>query len=239
MKIIIPSRGRPDNVRTLECLVHDDVTLVVPKDEVTTYANRVGMRHPEVQIVSVDCANIMEKRQFVLDRWARGHKIVMMDDDLRFRRRGPDGKFHAAVATDIGLMLRRIDEMLNVYCHGGISDEFMCQHNPPGHVTRRRYNQVLAYNFTRIEAPRYRLTINEEHDLHLQLLRNKHVGFVLTDFTKGSKFNASGGCSTWRTPELELSQFQEFEKMWPGIVSLRPNKNSLCGWSTSVRWRKA
>lgn len=239
MKVVIPSRGRPSGVRTLEHLVHDDITLVVPKDEVTAYARYLGETHPDAKIFGVDCANIMEKRQWILDKFSKKDKIVMMDDDLRFRVRRTDGKFVAADNKDVSTMLYDISKMLDVHCHGGISDEFMCQNNPPGHATRRRYNQVLAYNFVGRKAPRFRLTINEEHDMHLQLLAQKHAGFVLTDYTKGSKYNASGGCSIWRTPELERAQFAEFARLWPDLVSVVPAKNSISGQGVRVAWRRA
>lgn len=234
MKVIIPSRGRAGNVRVLEYLKELNPILVVPDWERGAY-----LRHyPELEVHGVGCGNIQEKRQHILDTWGKNNKIVMIDDDLRFRVRRDD-KFVPATPRDIVHMIRSMEAHLDFTPHVGIADEFMCQHNPPGSVEGKRYNQVLGYNFKGWKnTPKYRLTINEEHDMHLQLREKGHMPIVMTDYTKGSKYNAIGGCSTWRTPELEREQFERFARLWPGVVTVVPNENAISGLATRVAWRK-
>lgn len=238
MNIVIPSRGRAGNMRVLDFLPSSVRPHVfVPHDERDEYRAWVGDR---CEVHALSYTHIGDKRQQILD-YFQGTKIIMLDDDLRFRKRmATDKVFATATKGDVERMLRMLNLTLDSTPHAGIPDEFMCQHQPRGHKFGGRYNQVLAYNFALCDgpAPRFRLAINEEHDMHLQLLRMGHVPILLTDWTKGSRYNAIGGCSTWRTPEFELAQFRAFEAMWPGVVSLRPSKNSLCGWSTAIAWRK-
>lgn len=245
MIVAIPSRGRAGNVRTLEYLPQgQQVMLVVPKKEMTTYNTRHG-EIPNLSVAEVSCRHIGQKRQWILDLY-RGHggqKIVMIDDDLRFRVRDNGNTFRRAEPEDVARMLRLLEELLDRTPHAGIADEFMCHYNQPG-TKGGRYNQVLAYNlahpvFQGGNAPRFRLAINEEHDMHLQLASRGHRPLVLTDYTKGSKYNAAGGCSTWRTAEFEREQFEEFRDLWPDLVTIEPNKKSLSGLSTRVKWRAA
>lgn len=236
MRIVIPSRGRAGNVRTLSYFPdRSAVTLVVPESEEIEYDRHCA----GAEIVTGTWDNIGQKRQFVLDRWASREKILMLDDDLRFRvRRGE--KFATATSEDVIKMIRTIDGLLDTARHVGIADEFMCQHNPPGLVEGKRYNQVLGYNFVGLkDVPHFRLMINEEHDMHLQLLRLGHRPVVLTDFTKGSLYQASGGCSTWRTGEVERDEFEKFRALWPDVVTIVPNANSCSGLATRVAWRRA
>jgi len=249
MIIVIPSRGRANAVRTLDSIEHGtSVNIVVPTTEAQDYAKAV-LEHRsrfDVKIHGVECSHIGQKRQWIINKW-RGHKIVMLDDDLRFRRRyATDDRFVSAKPDDISLMIRTLGIALATTPHAGIADEFMCQHQPRGHKVGGRYNQVLAYDlghylFAREKySPAFRLAINEEHDLHLQLARSGYKPIVLTDWTKGSKYNASGGCSTWRTPEFERAEFEKFARLWPDTVSINTdNKSSISGWSTRVNWARA
>lgn len=238
MRIVIPSTGRCAVQPTLEALPETAVAeLHVHLDEIDRYARRWGHA---ASVVGLRYHGIREKRQHVLDTGGDG-KLVMMDDDLRFRARRADGRFERATAADVEAMLAAIEKALDERAHVGIADEFMCQHNPVGAVEGRRYNQVLGYNFGLVEGarPKFRFEVNEEHDMHLQLLRLGHVPLVLTDWTKSSRYQAAGGCSTWRTAELERSEFHRFALEWSGVVSVVPNKNSISGLATRVNWRRA
>lgn len=241
MRIFIPSRGRADRQTTLELIPRShDVTIVVPLNEVEAYANRWPVR---AHVVGMNYAHIGEKRQKILDIVAAGAerapdaKILMLDDDLKFRCR-VGGRFVSASDESVGRMIDTIEKKLDEYAHVGVTDEYMCQTRPVGFYEGGRYSQVLAYNLDLWpEKFRYRLAINEEHDMNLQLTASGLPPCVLTDWTKGSKFYAAGGCSAWRTPEVQRENVEKFAKMWPGVVTIVEKKSGFP--DVRVQWRKA
>lgn len=245
MLVVIPSRGRAGKMRVMEKMPRTQlVVVVVPKDEQQDYERayrKLGTSN--VHVVGLAYNNIGDKRQWILDAYG-STPLVMLDDDLRFRVREDGKHFRAAETEDVAAMLKKIEHLLTDYVHVSIADEFMCQHNPPGLKVGGRYNQVLAYNFANLtnpkqKRPRFRLAINEEHDVNIQLCQMGHRPRILTDYTKGSKYNAVGGCSTWRTPEFELEQFEEFARLWPDVVTIRNGGSNLCGKTVRVNWRRA
>lgn len=234
LKVFIPTRGRPDRQICAEVLMNAGIpcSLVVAKNDPSDYSMW------QDKIIRVDATNIGEKRQAILEL-ATG-KFVMMDDDLKFRIRTPENKFRQTEAKDIVLMLEMIDARLDQSAHVGITDEFMCQHTPRGFRVGGRYSAVLAYNKALFPspAPKFRLSINEEHDMNLQLQQAGLAPSILCEFTRGQKYYAAGGLSTYRTPEVEAAQHKMLAELWPDVVRIKDCKTSISGLRVTFNWRR-
>lgn len=237
MQVVILSRGRPDRARTLRWI---DVKrwqpmLVVPSAERTAYM----IANPGVVVVGLDYVDIRDKRQKVTD-CCHGGKLLMLDDDLTFYKRHRYGKIFVKIHDEIQTteMLRAIEQALDAHAHVGVADKFMSQTLPRGGTEGRRYNQVLGYNLD-VARPEFRVAINEEHDAHLGLVRRGHPGYVLTEWSKGSTVYAAGGCSAWRSPEIEMRAHEEFAALWPRYVTVTENVAAISGRGVRVAWSKA
>ena len=239
MRIYVPTSGRPDRQITSNLLCAAGVEHYVVSEESDNLRSE-GYRR--ILTYSGD-PGIRAKRDFIwgLAALVGESKVLMLDDDLRFRRRDASGKFPQAGVSDIPELIETIGERLDHNAHVGIADEFMSQHLPRGWKYSGRYNQVLGYNLSLFPKvwPEWRVEINEEHDVSLQLQAAGLPPAISCEWTKSSKHYAAGGCSAWRTPEVELSAHRAFASLWPGLVSVVPHKGSPSGYGIRVNWKKA
>ena len=245
--LYLTTRGRPDDQLTLSCLplkwLQRTTVVCPPKD-----APRIDEQFPDLyHIQTPNLQNLPTKRAWIFQT-APFTKIMMLDDDLRFHvRRGP--KLFRAAPDDPALdrMFTRIEDMLGVYAHGGITDRFM------GHVhkTEFRYNarclHALAYHVPTVlkHCELNRIELSSDYDYTLQLLRAGYENFV---YCRGAQedpkgFNAPGGVSLYRTPAKVLKSSKLLEKLHPGIVRLAPYKEGSkygeFGVRTVANWKKA
>lgn len=239
MKIFIPSRGRPDRQPIAEALSAANIpfTLVLTKGDpcIPEYA---GLGYP-YRIVKA--RNMFEKRNAAL-KGVTG-KVLMFDDDVRIYARTNCGLFYKATSKDLRRMVKRIDKALNKHAHAGLCDKFMSQTRPRGHGTFGRYNQVLAYNLDLWpkgrKRPKFRLWVNSEHDVHLQLAQQGFAPWIDYEFTKDAPYYAKGGCSTYRTPEVERDAMHKFASLWPDLVTVVDHKTNISGKAIRVKWKQA
>jgi hypothetical protein len=240
--IYIPTRGRPDRQPLADMLTRFDIdfTLVCSKDDPTL--SEYLARWPKC-IWKVTADGITAKRQKILACDDIDDRFVMMDDDLRFYQRDPDGKrFHIVEhAFQMRMLLRAIDENLMEAAHVGLSDKYMAQMKPRGLVRRGRYNQVLGYNRALFPdpMPRFRTITNQEHDMHLQLAAAGLAPVILTEWSKDATYYAKGGCSLWRTPEVEKQGFEQLRDNFPDLVTIVPHPKNISGLAIRVKWAKA
>jgi hypothetical protein len=236
MKIYIPTRGRPEQQRTAEALESAgiDATLVLSKDDEENYFTE------GVSCITVKASDIATKRQRILELSPKG-KILMLDDDLTFYTRKPDGNFVKADKRGIQRIIKWFSHALSDHAHAGLTDKFMGQSKRRGVQNHGRYNQALGYN-TKLfpsPAPKFRVAINEEHDMHLQLATRGLEPIINNEFSKDAKYYSEGGCSTWRTKTVEAKAMKQFAALWPDLVKLGPTEQSISGLAARVRWAKA
>lgn len=250
MKIFIPTRGRPNRQPTADAFYTAGVPyhLVCTESDVTL--PQYVKEHGKATILIADTKTLTEKRQWIMDHTARNDVVLMFDDDLGFyvRERARPG-FLKADSGGVRAMIRWFGDALKEYAHAGLVDKFMSQTQPRGTKNGGRYNQVMGYNKARIwdrmarrgikNFPRFRLPLNQEHDFHLQLLAMGLPPAISCEFSKDAKYYADGGCSAYRTPELELEVFDELKRLWPDFVRLRATKHAIGGRAATFNWRKA
>jgi TET-Associated Glycosyltransferase len=221
LQIVIPSRSRPQNVKTIYNLSESlwpNITVVVPYDQYGTYRSFIPVI---INVISFE-GSIGPKRNFIL-HLRRNGKLIMMDDDLKFYKRTEDGtRFPGTLKEQTILMIGDIITFLNNYAMVGLTDKFMSQTKPRGYVECHRFNQVLGINRDLLPNPwpQFRLSNDEEHDVHLQLLTRGYKTAVLTEWSKSDIFDAPGGCSDWRNLETLAEAHKKLLKYWPGIVSI-------------------
>lgn len=235
MKILIPTRGRPNNQYTAELLREAGIpfTLVLNSDD---YKGNYSSEYPCLQVEST---TIVSKRQAIIDLF--GHdKMIMCDDDMKVYTR-ENNRYRISSSLEIVEMIKRISLELDSHVHVGLASRFMANYRHHDHEMGGRYIRLLAYNFNLLSKPRprYRFPGHEDHDFNMQLQSLGCIPKVLTCCAQDDygQFNP-GGCSTWRTPDSDIKEMQRFAKAWPGIVSFSiPNEKYSIG-RMKIAWAK-
>lgn len=232
-KIAIPSRSRPHNQKTLKNISQNfwaDTIIVCPESQYSEYRDAIPT---QVEIVPFGTSGIGLKRQFILTSEKSG-KIIMLDDDLTFWMRVSPAQFVKMRPEDSEKMFLDLALALDKYPMVGITDKFMSQTRPRGHMECQRFNQVLGFNrdLFPVPWPSFRLPHDEEHDIHLQFLTRGHKTAVLTEYSKTHAPDADGGCNDWRNQAMYEETYRLLLEYWPGIVTVVNNR-------ARYRWQEA
>lgn len=259
MHIYIPSRGRAHRQQTVAAMppaIHRKVTVVVPKNEKAEYRAALPK---DVSILTVgNDVLVAAARQRILEHhletYPEDPKMAMLDDDLKFfeRRKDKPGRFTTLPAPSKRLipMFKQVSDTLDDYPHVGVCPREQGHRFPPHHTFLARMTRVLAYdaNFLRDEEIRFdRLMLMEDFDVALQILERGYVTCMVTAFSQGQRgdSNADGGCSTFRSPEVQTEAAERLASLHPKVVKT-VQKKTKNGWfeggvrtDVRVQWQAA
>jgi hypothetical protein len=271
MLIVIPSRGRPDwkkqvtlrNFIEMKC--QRPVVLCVPntKEEGRRYRNNVlsmiGERiNLSVEYVPETCDGISPTRKWILTELAAKYNeqfILQIDDDMDFCYR-PN---MADPALETIKDLERFEAMFTIleqwleegFVHVGLSARQGNNHfmGPETYRDVCRMMNMYAYNVTalkRLNVELGRIPVMEDFDLTLQLLRKGYPNRVSYQYCWNQRGSgAEGGCSSYRTAEMQTMAAQRLQQYHPGYVSL-VTKTTGSVWKgmeeredVIIQWQKA
>lgn len=254
MQIFIPTRGRVNNQGTWDFLP-DDIrqftNLVCPDEEVELHRakgrNAIGRG---------DVKGIGNARQFILDKLAKHEHVIMLDDDLNFFVRADPNAFNLKRCDncETSVLIRRIHALLEEgWVHAGLSPRQMNnQHFPAIFRDVMRMNAVHAVNRDVLarHGIRYNeLEIQEEYNVTLQLFKLGIPNRVIVDgcWDQTGASGASGGCSLFRTAEVQDRGSKALAALHPDVVkvvtktpkSIKPGEMWSERTDVRVQWRKA
>jgi TET-Associated Glycosyltransferase len=153
LQIMIPSRSRAYRQITIHNLpksLWKITTIVVPQEQQSEYEKFVP---EEIAILPFEEIGIYDKRNFILNNRPNG-KVIMLDDDLNFYKRTEDGsRFYPLSNEQTGELIGAIVDYLDRYPMVGLTDKFMSQTKPRGHVECQRFNQILGFNRDLLSTP--------------------------------------------------------------------------------------
>ena len=248
MNIYIPSSGRPLKQTTIDSLpptILHLVTLVVPPDELEAHKH-LGR---ELTVVAPDIPKgIGPARQWCCDQ--EPTKCLMLDDDLVFatRREDEPTKFRDATDLEVIQALGELGRALNTYSHVGMA-------------TREGGNRMTEpwdYNTRLLRILAYRTDIMRELGIRfdtIPVMEDFYVSLsLLTAGTQNAKLNwmvqnqggsnTDGGCSQYRTPEVQASAAHILHERFPKFVKV-VEKTTKTAWGGGTRtdvtvyWKKA
>jgi hypothetical protein len=270
MLIAIPSRGRPDwkkqvtlrNFIDMKC--KRPVTLCVPDEkwEGINYRNNV-LR--EVRNRGVDLTveyvpgthiGISRTREWILDELAfqRDERYVLMvDDDMDFCYR-PN---MADPALETIKDLKRFETMFETleqwltegFVHIGIGARQGSNHVTEPYRDVARMMNAYAYDtqaLRDIGVELGRVPVMEDFDLTLQLLRKGYPNRVSYQYVWNQRGSgAEGGCSIYRTAEMQMEAAKQLQQFHPAYVSV-VTKSAGTVWKDMeergdvvIQWQKA
>jgi len=249
MKIFIITLGRPDNQKTYKQLSFlDDVYFVCDDHEASIHRELYG---PNVLSDKFD--GLGHKRQWIVDQFPN-EKIVMFDDDLDLCVRKSDESYHLRRSEDedVVKMLAKMESLLDVYPIVGLSSR---QGNnnlfPKKIVYATRQTAVHAINTGTFKEHGLSyidedFPLMEDFNVLLSLLTQGIPNAVIADYAwNHGASNAKGGCSAFRTPELQERCSNNLKAAFPDFVNVVTKKKKT-GWEgmkervdVIIQWKKA
>lgn len=248
MKIYIPSKARADQKwHTWEALppaAQKRAFMVIGPDDADAYAERFPMS----QLMVVDVHGIGAVRQHIID--ISEGPVLMLDDDLSFFVRREDDRTKLAKATprDVSSMLRKMEQILRSNAHAAIAVREGANRNTDPYLFNTRCLRALGYDASVLKAEGVsfdRLPVMEDFDVALQLLRKGYQSVTLNEWCQDQgTSNAPGGCSTYRTMDVQAQGAEGLAALHPGFVKV-VTKTTKTAWGGQTRkdvqvsWKKA
>jgi hypothetical protein len=246
MDIYILSSGRPFKQPTYDSLpkaLQERTKVVVPFYERDAYKNYPVLTHENIVV------DLAATRQWLVEH--TDGPMVMLDDDLTFatRRLDEPAKFVNATPDDVGVLFRDIEYQLERYAHVSVSGREGANRRFEDYINTGRCMRILAFD-TRVlnkHGMRFdRMKFMIDFDMTLQLLREGYDNVILNYMVHNQYgSNAEGGCSQYRTPELQTQDALLLKQFHPDYVKLTQKRTKVAwgewGERTDViiQWKKA
>jgi len=244
MDICILSSGRAGRQATWSALpaaIQAKTKIVIPAGEEHHYA-----KFPHI---SVPVKGIGPTRQWVIDNCS--DKVVMLDNDLTFAvRRGDNpAKFVPATDKDVEDMFNTIWGLLDKYAHVGVAGREGGNRVISRFIHTTRMIRILAYDARVLRKAKVRfdaLEVMEDFHTTLRLLR---LGFdnILLNHIVHNQYgsNTAGGCSQYRTPEMQELAANLLKEHHPDFVKV-VKKQTKVAWGgmrersdVIIQWKRA
>ena len=253
LRVAIPSLGRANKMRIVTRLpdvIRDQAVILCHDFEEDAYrraAETHGFRilalpgTPEF----MGTANV---RRWIFEHCSK-EKVAMLDDDIQFYVRRPgEARLINASDDEVIKMFAAVSRKLDTHPHVAISAREGNNRGPDGWVDNTRMLRFLAYDVPTVLsviAERKFIEVREDFDISLQLLRAGWPNSVSYHWAQGQPgTQAVGGCSEYRTLEMQDRSAHELVAAHPGFVSIRQKKNKTGGefgsrTEVTIYWKKA
>jgi hypothetical protein len=271
MLICIPTSGRGDKKKQvtlrnfIEMKSNREVVLCIPRKERISYVNKITdfkWDRPEFKLtaeyVPDEHYGISHTRKWILTEYAksRGERyVLMLDDDMDFCYR-PNMKDPALETIKdpelFEAMFLQLEQWLTEgFVHIGLAARQGSNHflGPEGYRDVGRMMNAYAYDtqaLKEIGVEFGRIPVMEDFDLTLQLLRKGYPNRIAYQYVWNQRGSGSeGGCSKYRTPEMQAQAAEQLQKYHPEFVTL-VTKETGSVWKdmeeradVNVQWLKA
>lgn len=251
MDIVIPSRGRSHldmaSVRALE-EAGLNVSVVVPVSEVRDYTR---WSSGTTRILACPATGIANTRQWIVDNVGNDATVCMVDDDLTFFHRRSDDptKLRAITPEELCAAFDQLERTLSDSVpHAGFATREGANRNTDALHWNTRILRVLAYHRPTLvkEGITFgRMLVMEDFDVALRLLRTGRHNVILNNFAHNQPGSGTeGGCSVYRTMEVQAEAAHQLAKLHPGFVRV-VEKETKTSWGgqkrtdVQISWKKA
>lgn len=224
MLIAVPSKGRPNTLKTLRVI--PSATLYVPRNEAESYR----ACNPKTEVVSVpnEVKGITKTRNWILNNTDH-RRVMFIDDDVKvcgWKEALPHNFATRTLSEDQWLdeftKLFDLTEQLGLRVFG-----IATQSAPRAVYTYKPFlfhTYVTASCMGLINTKRTRFDesfpVKEDYELNLRLL--KEDGAILGAryiYWENEHWAQAGGCKDYRTQAMELDAIIRLKKMYPGMIS--------------------
>jgi len=252
LTIAIPSSGRASRQITLEQLpdsVLGFTHLVIPSAEEKAYS--VWKDRANLWLIPDEIKGISQTRKYMVEN-CKTRYIAMIDDDMSYFRRddmsSPKLKKIEARSQEMMDLLVFWYGLLMKYVHVGLSARQGNNRESREVVEcRRMFNAYMYDKDTVLKAGVIlgRLPVMEDFDLTLQLLKKGYPNAMIYKWcwNQGAS-NLPGGCSQYRTNQMQEEAAIKLAELHPGYVKLvKKQSRNWIGMETrtdvTIYWNKA
>jgi len=264
VRIYIPTRGRIGlnrQVTLREFIEHSSHRpfLVCPPDEVTEHKKYWK------KVKACPKKGIGPTRQWIIEN-SKSDIVAMADDDMRFSYRPDPAEVKLERCTDLDPMMKLIERCCEKwgFIHGGLGARQ--GNNRKDRETPRK--GFLAHNHLFQDCERVNnfhflvpekvietgarmdaLSVMEDFHFTLTLLTQGHPNRVIHDYVWNQEGSSSdGGCSIYRTPEVQSKGAQGLHRRFPDFVKVvtKTSKDTSTAWKNFktredviIQWVKA
>ncbi len=223
--------------------------LVVQQQEVEEYAKIIGPH--DIFCLPPYVKRLADTRDYIIHEMPGDDHVVFMDDDLDFAVRRDDdrSKFRQVQPGDLEAMFARMDRMLLKYPMVGIGSREGGNRVTEPFVYNTRIMRVLAFrrSFLREKGLFFNpLVVMEDFHINLQILRSGEDTCILNNWVSNQHggSDAPGGCSVYRTDEVQTESAKLLAARHPGFVKV-VEKTTKTAWGGKTRtdvivqWKRA
>lgn len=254
VRIVIPSFNRVNEQTTLTSLpysMQEMCCLAVPESQAMDYSKK----WPKTVIWQIpdEVKGISHTRKFIMETWNNSRFLMMLDDDMRFCYRkhmhSPKIKLLKPRDPELIQMLIYWRETMEDYIHVGLSPRLGNNRITEELLECKRMYNAYMYDMEvlRILKPELgRIPVMEDFDLTLQLLRMGWPNALIYrwSWNQYTGSNYKGGCSSYRTKEMQREAAKQLAKLHPGLVKVvvkeQENwKGMDARMDVTVAWQKA
>jgi len=249
MNIYIMSRGRAGKVNTLKWIPEswrERVHIVVGQEELQDYAEYYD---PACIIeASKHVTNYSQKFQWIMDglpdknvKYEVNPKCLIMDDDLVFSQRDSLRRLISIKTADsMPEMFEQIESMLDEYALVGVHPRQMGQNAKVPFVVNGRIICMQGINRAKVGHVKVdQFPILADVVLNCTLLSRGQPNAILTTyFQDHGPCQAPGGCSVYRTPDMQRGAVEYLAERFPGYVKVveRVTKDKWLANEKGVRY---
>lgn len=253
MDILIPTLGRAHRQVTLTNLPEEfrkKAYLVVQHNDWEANWKKYNRHDCHKFVLPPEITTIAQTRKFLMECGEFDNKFITLDDDLVFAARREDAlhKFRPMKDQDFQQMFSNIEAALDLHPLVGVSHREGANRNTNYELPYGRMMRVWGINRDILLSHRPslgRIELMEDFDLILQLLRKGVRNPILNMWVHNQGgSDVSGGCSTYRTPELQTECANRLAELHPGFVKV-VEKETKISWGggkrtdVTVSWKKA
>lgn len=255
MDIIIHTHGRGNvgQQNTLKELNQGGITptVVIQASEEQDWLPLVDNFDFHLHILPGHIRDLTGTRDYIIHDMVGDDHVVFLDDDLTFARRRSDDptKFRPCQQGELSQMFWAIDDRLGSYPMVGIGAREGGNRNTDPLMFNTRIMRVLAFRRSYLKqkaltfAP---LKVMEDFNINLRILRSGAMTCVVNGWVSNQVggSDAPGGCSTYRTDQVQTDSANMLAKLHPGFVRV-VQKTTKGAWGGKTRtdvvisWKKA
>lgn len=201
----------------------------------------------DIAVLPPDITTIAPSRQYIHEFLA-SEKYVMLDDDLHFfkRRKDDKTKFITIFPDELVQMFDDIEHTLDEYPHVGIASREGGNRITSSITFNTRIMRLLAYKRSAVLGRFSDMEVMEDFHVALSMLQAGRQNVLLNNYchNQAEGSNAAGGCSHFRTPELQARNAHRLADIHKPFVTVIEKKTKTAwggGKRTDVRiqWKAA
>jgi hypothetical protein len=194
---------------------------------------------------------IAYKRQWIMENVGTADAICMLDDDLTFFKRRTDDPTKLEDITPLELQdkFRHMENLLlGKYPHVGFAAREGANRVTTPLIENTRIMRVLGYNRATLAREGItfgRMKVMEDFDVALALLTKGYENAIINTVAHNQKGSGTvGGCSVWRTPQIQAQAAHKLAELYPGIVKV-VEKTTKTAWGggtrtdVTIQWKAA